>query len=67
MPGHSAAFERAMGFGMQTPQGKAVLKILLDEVCSLFGGPWIHIGTDEPAFTDPGFVPEMAFFRHRLL
>ena len=59
MPGHSEAFERAMGFGMQTPQGKAVLKILLDEVCSLFGGPWIHIGTDEAAFTDPGFVPEM--------
>lgn len=26
MPGHSEAFERAMGFAMQTPQGKEVLK-----------------------------------------
>ena len=25
MPGHSDAFERAMGFGMQTPQGKRVV------------------------------------------
>ena len=30
MPGHSGAFERVMGFGMQTPEGKAVLRELLD-------------------------------------
>ena len=32
MPGHSAAFGRAMGFGMQTPEGLAVVKGLLEEV-----------------------------------
>ena len=59
MPGHSAAFERAMGFGMQTPEGKAALKTILEEVCATFSGPYIHIGTDETAFSDPSFVPEM--------
>ncbi|MBQ3767260.1 MAG: family 20 glycosylhydrolase [Bacteroidales bacterium] len=59
MPGHSRAFERAMGFGMQTPEGKAVLKELIAEACEVFGGPYFHIGTDEVAFTDPDFVPEM--------
>ena len=59
MPGHSQAFERAMGFGMQTPEGKAALKVLLTEICNALDVPYIHIGTDETAFTDPGFVPEM--------
>ena len=62
MPGHSAAFERAMGFGMQTPEGKAAVKVLLAEVCETFDVPFIHIGTDETAFTDPDFVPEMVAF-----
>jgi len=62
MPGHSAAFERAFGFGMQTPEGKRVLKELLEEVMEVFSSPYIHIGTDETAFTDPGFVPEMVAF-----
>ena len=59
MPGHSAAFEQAMGFGMQTPQGKEALKKILEEVCETFDVPYLHIGTDEVAFTDPDFVPEM--------
>ena len=59
MPGHSAAFERTFGFGMQTPEGKAVVRDLVDELCETFSGPWVHIGTDEVAFTDPDFVPEM--------
>ncbi|MBR5018150.1 MAG: family 20 glycosylhydrolase [Bacteroidales bacterium] len=59
MPGHSAAFERAMCFGMQTPEGKAALKVILDEVCEVFDVPYIHLGTDEVGFTDPTFVPEM--------
>lgn len=62
MPGHSAAFERAMGFGMQTPQGKAVLKDLLREACSAMDVPYIHIGTDEVEFIDKTFVPEMVAF-----
>ena len=59
MPGHSAAFERALGFGMQTPAGKEVLQTLIEEACGVFSGPWFHIGTDEVHFTDPAFVPEM--------
>ena len=59
MPGHSGAFERAMGFGMQTPEGKAVLVELLDEVFDTFSGPYVHIGTDEVAFTDSSLIKEM--------
>lgn len=59
MPGHSAAFERAMGFGMQTAEGKKVLKTILSEVAEAMDVPYIHIGTDEVKFTDPTFVPEM--------
>lgn len=52
MPGHSEAFERAMGFGMQTEEGKAVLKKVIDEVVEVFAGvPYIHIGGDEVATT----------------
>lgn len=62
MPGHSAAFERAMGFGMQTERGKAALKAILREVAEAMDVPYIHIGTDEVKFTDPTFVPEMVAF-----
>lgn len=62
MPGHSAAFERAMGFGMQTEKGKAVLKVLLQEASAAMDVPYIHIGTDEVEFTDPTFVPEMVAY-----
>ena len=60
MPGHSAAFERATGLSMQSPEGKELLKKLLHEACSLFDGPYFHIGTDEVAIRDPEFVKEMA-------
>ena len=59
MPGHSRAFERALGYGMQTPEGKETVKALLDELMDTFSSPYIHIGTDEVGFTDPTFVPEM--------
>ena len=62
MPGHSGAFDRAMGFGMQTPEGKAVLKELLDEVFDTFSGPYVHIGTDEVAFTDSWLIQEMVAY-----
>ena len=59
MPGHSSAFSRAMGFDMQTPQGKQVLKDILTELAQSVDVPYIHLGTDETSFTDPLFVPEM--------
>lgn len=59
MPGHSAAFERTFGCGMQTEKGILILKDILDEVCATFDVPYIHIGTDEVNFTNPSFVPQM--------
>ena len=59
MPGHSEAFERAMGFNMQTEQGKTVLKKVLDEVVEVFAGaPYIHIGGDEVS-TTAAYLNEM--------
>ena len=60
MPGHSAAFKRATGHDMQSDSGKVLVKKLLREVGNLFDVPYIHIGTDEVAFKDPSFMPEMA-------
>lgn len=61
MPGHSAAFVRAMGADMQSEKGMTILKRLLDEICEdIFPDvPYLHIGTDEVQFTNPTFVPEM--------
>lgn len=60
MPGHSAYFEPAMGFAMQSEQGVKVMKELIDEACEIFEEvPYFHIGTDEVAFTNPDFVPQM--------
>ena len=66
MPGHSVAFERAFGCGMQSEKGMNILKTLIDEACEVFDVPYLHIGTDEVEFTNPLFVPEMvAFVRAR--
>lgn len=59
MPGHSAAFERTFGFGMQTAEGKRVMKDIIGEVCDAMDVPYLHVGTDEVQFTDSTFVPEM--------
>lgn len=67
MPGHSAAFERAMGFEMQTPQGKEVLKKVLEEFAENFpDAPYLHIGGDEKVITDSTFLPEMTAKVHEL-
>lgn len=64
MPGHSAAFVRAMGVDMQSERGTEVIKDLMDEICTVVfpSVPYIHIGTDEVEFTNPDFVPEMVEF-----
>lgn len=60
MPGHSAAFARAMGFDMQTDPGVDALKLILAEVADCFPySPYIHIGGDEVAITYPGFLKTM--------
>ena len=62
MPGHSAAFVRTFRHDMQSPEGMKILKLLLDEVCETFDVPYIHIGTDEVAFANESFVPEMVAY-----
>ena len=60
VPGHSAAFERAFGCSMQSEKGVPIVRELLIEACDLFHDvPYFHLGTDEVAFTNPDFVPEM--------
>ena len=59
MPGHSSAFSRAMGFDMQTPEGKRIVKDILTELAESLDVPYIHLGTDETDFKDKLFVPEM--------
>ncbi|MBR5847493.1 MAG: family 20 glycosylhydrolase [Bacteroidaceae bacterium] len=59
MPGHSEAFTEAMGFGMQTEEGKVALKKILDEVAEVFAGvPYFHIGGDEVS-TTAAYLNEM--------
>ena len=61
MPGHSEAFTRAMGFSMQTDQGVAVLKTVLEEACEVFkNAPYIHIGGDEVQITYSNFLSIMS-------
>ena len=63
MPGHSDAFIRAFRHDMQSKEGMAILKLLMDEVCEVFEEvPYLHIGTDEVKFTNPKFVPEMVAY-----
>lgn len=62
MPGHSRAFEKALGTPMQSEKGISILKEILDEVVDTFDVPYIHIGTDEVAFTHPTFVSEMVAY-----
>ncbi|PID89130.1 MAG: beta-N-acetylhexosaminidase, partial [Bacteroidia bacterium] len=62
MPGHSAAFTRTFGVTMQSPKGMEILKKLMNEICTLFDTPYIHIGTDEVRFSNEAFVPQMVNF-----
>src|SRR5699024_3299328 len=46
MPGHSAAFKRAMGVDMQSEEGLNIMKDILREVDSAYQLPYFHIGAD---------------------
>lgn len=57
MPGHSAAFKRAMKTDMQTDSGLAIIKNILKEVCETYDISYLHIGADEVKITNKNFVP----------
>ncbi len=59
MPGHSAAFKRAMGVDMQSEEGVAICKNILTELCNELDVAYIHIGGDEVKITNKDFMPQM--------
>lgn len=60
MPGHSDAFKRAMGVGMQSDEGLAICKNIITEISKELDLPYLHIGGDEVKITLPDFLPDMA-------
>jgi hypothetical protein len=59
MPGHSAAFRRAMKTDMQSDTGLVLVKQVLREFGRKYDLPYIHIGSDEVRIDNPRFLPEM--------
>jgi hexosaminidase len=59
MPGHSAAFKRAMKTDMQSDSGLAIVKNIIREFCSTYDLPYLHIGADEVKITNKNFLPEV--------
>jgi hypothetical protein len=59
MPGHSAAFRRAMKTDMQSDSGIMYVKNIVKEFCETYDVPYIHIGADEVKITNQRFVPEI--------
>ncbi|GGK83406.1 hypothetical protein GCM10011405_34090 [Rufibacter glacialis] len=64
MPGHSAAFTRAMGADMQSKEGLAYLKNILTDFCDTYDVPYVHIGGDEVKITNPDFLPQVTAWLH---
>lgn len=62
MPGHSAAFKRAMKTDMQSDSGLLIVKNILKEFCTTYDVPYIHIGADEVKITNKNFVPEITSY-----
>lgn len=59
MPGHSAAFKRAMKTDMQSDSGLAIVKNIIRAFCSTYEVPYLHIGADEVKITNKNFLPEV--------
>jgi hexosaminidase len=62
MPGHSAAFTRAMHHDMQSDSGMIILKNILTEFCNTYNLPYFHIGADEVKLSNKNFVPDITRF-----
>lgn len=59
MPGHSAAFKRAMKTEMQSDTGLRIVKNIITEFCQTYDLPYLHIGADEVRITNANFLPEV--------
>ncbi|NIG55209.1 family 20 glycosylhydrolase [Chitinophaga sp. Cy-1792] len=59
MPGHSAAFKRAMGVDMQSDSGMLLLKQVVGIFLDTFKVQYLHVGGDEVKIIKKDFLPEM--------
>lgn len=59
MPGHSAAFQRAMHCDMQSDTGLKLIKAVLRSLCETYDFTYIHIGADEVKIRNERFIPEV--------
>ncbi len=62
MPGHSAAFTRALKTDMQSDSGMVLVKNLLKEFFKTYEVKYLHIGADEVKIHNKTFVPEMTSY-----
>ena len=62
MPGHSAAFKRAMKTDMQTDSGMVYIKNILKEFFETYDLPYLHIGADEVKITNKNFIPKVTAY-----
>ncbi len=60
MPGHSAAFTRAMKVDMQSDSGLMICKNIIKELSTELDIEIVHIGGDEVKITNKQFLPEIA-------
>jgi hexosaminidase len=62
MPGHSAAFKRAMKTDMQSDSGLMYVKNILKEFCQTYDVPYLHIGADEVKIKNKNFIPDVTAY-----
>lgn len=62
MPGHSAAFRKAMKTDMQSDSGLVIVESILQEISNTYDFPYIHIGADEVKITNKNFLPAISTF-----
>lgn len=62
MPGHSAAFKKAMKVDMQSDSGVVIVKNILKEIVGTYDFPYLHIGADEVKITNNKFLPEIGAY-----
>lgn len=60
IPGHSSAFKRATGEDMQSEKGQRIVLDIVNEVCSTYALPYLHIGADEVDITNKQLLPEVS-------
>lgn len=60
IPGHSSAFKRATGEDMQSPKGSRIVLDIINEVCSTYDLPFLHIGADEVEITNKQLLPDVS-------